>query len=81
MAAMNQEKIISLKKVEQAFKIFDTDGDGFISKAEIEQVMGEVDDDVLNLTINAAVEIVLIGSGQQQRWPYLAGGVQTYLAQ
>jgi calcium-dependent protein kinase len=32
MAAINEEKIISIKKVEQAFKIFDADGDGFISK-------------------------------------------------
>jgi calcium-dependent protein kinase len=32
MAAMNQEKLLSMKKIEQAFKIFDLDGDGFISK-------------------------------------------------
>lgn len=40
---MNQEKITNMKKVEQAFKIFDQDGDGFISRNEIEQVMGEVE--------------------------------------
>lgn len=35
MAAMNQEKLLSVKKIEQAFKIFDTDGDGYISKSEM----------------------------------------------
>lgn len=43
VAAMNQEKITNMKKVEQAFKIFDQDGDGYISRNEIEQVMGEVE--------------------------------------
>ena len=32
IAAMNHEKLLSVAKMEQAFKIFDTDGDGFIDK-------------------------------------------------
>ncbi|CAD8206046.1 unnamed protein product [Paramecium pentaurelia] len=52
MAAINEEKIISIKKVEQAFKIFDSDGDGFISRQEIEEVMGELNTDVWKLFLN-----------------------------
>ncbi|CAD8206359.1 unnamed protein product [Paramecium octaurelia] len=52
MAAINEEKILSIKKVEQAFKIFDSDGDGFISRQEIEEVMGELNADVWNLFLN-----------------------------
>jgi calcium-dependent protein kinase len=44
MAAMNQEKLLSMKKIEQAFKICDLDGDGFISKQELESVMGELEE-------------------------------------
>lgn len=32
MAAMNQEKLVSLEKVKAAFKIFDANDDGKISK-------------------------------------------------
>jgi calcium-dependent protein kinase len=46
MAAMNQEKLLSMNKIEQAFKIFDQDGDGFISKQEMKQVMGDIQDNV-----------------------------------
>ncbi|CAK56353.1 unnamed protein product (macronuclear) [Paramecium tetraurelia] len=46
MAAMNQEKLLSVSRVEQAFKIFDQNGDGFISKKELEIVMGDLGDDV-----------------------------------
>ncbi|CAD8119762.1 unnamed protein product [Paramecium sonneborni] len=49
MAAINEEKIIPIKKVEQAFKIFDSDGDGYISKQEIEEIMGELNADVWKL--------------------------------
>ncbi|CAD8208692.1 unnamed protein product [Paramecium pentaurelia] len=52
MAAINEEKIIPIKKVEQAFKIFDSDGDGFISKQEIEEVMGELNADVWKLFLD-----------------------------
>ncbi|CAD8143599.1 unnamed protein product [Paramecium octaurelia] len=48
MAAMNQEKLLSVQRVEQAFKIFDQNGDGFISKKELEAIMGDLGDDVWN---------------------------------
>ena len=32
IAAMNHEKLLSVSKMEQAFKILDIDGDGFIDK-------------------------------------------------
>ena len=46
IAAMNHEKLLSVSKMEQAFKILDLDGDGFIDKQELEQVMGEIEEDV-----------------------------------
>ncbi|CAK75708.1 unnamed protein product (macronuclear) [Paramecium tetraurelia] len=46
MAAINQEKLLSVQRVEQAFKIFDLNGDGFISKQELESIMGDLGDDV-----------------------------------
>ncbi|CAD8140614.1 unnamed protein product [Paramecium pentaurelia] len=48
MAAMNQEKLLSVQRVEQAFKIFDQNGDGFISKKELEAVMGDLGEDIWN---------------------------------
>ena len=45
---MNQEKLLSVEKMKQAFTIIDLDGDNFISKQELEQHMGDIDDDVLN---------------------------------
>ena len=46
VAAMNREKLLSSKKLEQAFSMFDQDGDGFITRAELANVMGgiELDD-------------------------------------
>lgn len=46
MASMAREKLFSKEKLDQAFKIFDLDGDGFITKAELANVMGgiELDD-------------------------------------
>eukprot|EP00330_Aristerostoma_sp_ATCC50986_P004658 CAMPEP_0114583148 /NCGR_PEP_ID=MMETSP0125-20121206/6954_1 /TAXON_ID=485358 ORGANISM="Aristerostoma sp., Strain ATCC 50986" /NCGR_SAMPLE_ID=MMETSP0125 /ASSEMBLY_ACC=CAM_ASM_000245 /LENGTH=74 /DNA_ID=CAMNT_0001776461 /DNA_START=1572 /DNA_END=1796 /DNA_ORIENTATION=- len=43
---MAREKLFSKEKLDQAFKIFDLDGDGFITKAELANVMGgiELDD-------------------------------------
>ncbi|CAD8142780.1 unnamed protein product [Paramecium pentaurelia] len=46
IAAMNQEKFLSVQKMEQAFKIIDLDGDNYISKAELQNVMGDVDDEI-----------------------------------
>ncbi|CAK64108.1 unnamed protein product (macronuclear) [Paramecium tetraurelia] len=46
MAAMNQEKLVSLEKVKAAFKIFDANEDGKISKNELELMIGTVEDDI-----------------------------------
>ncbi|CAD8097613.1 unnamed protein product [Paramecium sonneborni] len=48
MAAMNQEKLFSVQRIEQAFKIFDQNGDSFISKQDLEAIMGHLEDDVWN---------------------------------
>jgi len=47
VATMNREKLLSAKKVEQAFSMFDQDGDGYITRAELANVMGgiELEDD------------------------------------
>jgi calcium-dependent protein kinase len=47
IAASNAEKLLSKDKLEQAFKIFDIDNDGFITRSELASVMGGVhlDDD------------------------------------
>jgi len=46
IAASNTEKFLSKEKLDQAFKLFDIDGDGYITKQEIASVMGgiEIDD-------------------------------------
>ncbi|CAD8065224.1 unnamed protein product [Paramecium sonneborni] len=49
MASINQSKILSQKKIEQAFRIFDLDGDGYITKQELEDVMGTLNQDVWQL--------------------------------
>ncbi|CAD8071877.1 unnamed protein product [Paramecium sonneborni] len=49
MASINQTKILSQKKIEQAFRIFDLDGDGYITKQELEDVMGTLNQDVWQL--------------------------------
>lgn len=42
VAALAEEKLLNKTKIEQAFKMFDTDGDGFITKEELETIMGGV---------------------------------------
>jgi len=46
IAAMNREKLLNQTKLEQAFHLFDQDGDGFITRSELANVMGgiELDD-------------------------------------
>jgi len=43
---MNKEKLLNQTKLEQAFHLFDQDGDGFITRFELANVMGgiELDD-------------------------------------
>jgi len=45
VAAMNREKLLSQKKLEQAFHLFDQDNDGYITRAELANVMGGIDMD------------------------------------
>lgn len=42
VAALTEEKLLNKNKMEQAFKMFDTDGDGFITREELETIMGGV---------------------------------------
>lgn len=46
IATMNKEKLLNQNKLEQAFHLFDQDGDGFITRSELANVMGgiELDD-------------------------------------
>jgi calcium-dependent protein kinase len=47
MASMAKEKLLSKTRIEQAFKMFDLDGNGFISKSEIETILGGAEMDEL----------------------------------
>ena len=40
LATINKTKLLDKEKLEQTFKLFDKDGNGFISKEEIEEVLG-----------------------------------------
>ena len=45
VAAMAKEKLLSKLKIEQAFALFDKDGDGFLEYHEINEIMGEVNEE------------------------------------
>ena len=45
-AMMNNEKMLNKKRIEQEFRIFDKDGNGFIDKKELETIMGEIKENV-----------------------------------
>jgi calcium-dependent protein kinase len=40
-AAMDKQKLLSRLKIEQSFKLFDLDGNGFITKSEIQELFGQ----------------------------------------
>ncbi|EAR83086.2 calmodulin-domain kinase (macronuclear) [Tetrahymena thermophila SB210] len=40
VAAMQREKLLSKNKIEKAFKMFDTDGNGFIDRHELQNILG-----------------------------------------
>lgn len=42
VACMNKEKMLSQKMVSLAFRSFDLNGDGFVTRAEFQAVMGGV---------------------------------------
>ena len=48
VAAMNEEKMLTKTKIQQTFKIIDLDGDGYISKDEVEYIMGDIDLSIWN---------------------------------
>ena len=48
VAGMNEEKALTLKKVEDTFKMIDLDGNNYLSRDEIELLMGEITDEVWN---------------------------------
>ena len=50
LATINKKKLLDKEKLEQTFKLFDKDGNGFISKEEIEEVLGTsvIDSNELN---------------------------------
>ena len=45
---MNEEINITKKKVEETFKLIDLDGNNYLSREEIEHIMGDIDDDIWN---------------------------------
>ena len=42
MAATNKDVVLSKQKMEQAFKLFDLDGNGSINKEELSYIMGDI---------------------------------------
>lgn len=40
VASLNKEKLLSRDRIEKAFKLIDEDGNGQITKKEIEDMMG-----------------------------------------
>ncbi|CAD8069532.1 unnamed protein product [Paramecium primaurelia] len=46
MSAASEEKLLSKIRLQQAFNMFDTNGDGQISRDELQEIMGGVDDNL-----------------------------------
>jgi calcium-dependent protein kinase len=44
MATMNEAQLLSQEKLKAAFKMFDKDGSGTISKDEIKEALGQLDE-------------------------------------
>lgn len=51
MAAINQEKLVSLQRVKAAFKVFDANEDGRISKDEMELMIGSLDEELWTIIL------------------------------
>ncbi|CAD8176142.1 unnamed protein product [Paramecium octaurelia] len=52
MSAASEEKLLSKIKLQQAFNMFDTNGDGQISRDELQEIMGGVDDNLWTEILN-----------------------------
>ncbi|CAD8200199.1 unnamed protein product [Paramecium octaurelia] len=52
-ASINKDRSLSKRKIEQSFKLFDLDGNGLITKTEINQLFGdEIDDNMWKEILN-----------------------------
>ena len=56
MATMNEQQLLSKEKLKQAFKMFDKDNSGTISKEEIKEVLGNVDEEIAEKIISEVDE-------------------------
>lgn len=45
-AALDRQKILNRERIGQTFKLFDLDGDGEITKNEMQQLLGEIDNEI-----------------------------------
>lgn len=61
MATMNEQQLMSKEKLKSAFKMFDKDGSGTISKDEIKEALGSTDDEVVSKII---AEVDVDGDGE-----------------
>lgn len=52
MATMNEQQLMSKEKLKQAFKMFDKDNSGTISKQEIRDALGNLDEEVADKMIS-----------------------------
>lgn len=56
MATMNEQQLLSKERLKGAFKMFDKDGSGTISKDEIREVLGNIEEDTANLILSEVDE-------------------------
>jgi len=56
MATMNETQLLSQEKLKAAFKMFDKDGSGTISKDEIKEAMGQLDEKLVEEIIREVDE-------------------------
>ncbi|CAD8086001.1 unnamed protein product [Paramecium sonneborni] len=52
MGAMRVEKLVSIERIRQAFRMLDINGDGYISKEELEEAMGFLEPEIWEQFLN-----------------------------
>ncbi|CAD8179980.1 unnamed protein product [Paramecium octaurelia] len=52
MGAMRVEKLVSIERIRQAFRMLDLNGDGYISKDELEEAMGFLEPEIWEQFLN-----------------------------